>query len=271
MDRRTFVAGLTAGGAALAGVTAREATKVAPPPHRVEETMRVFALGDSLVSGGGSSDGNGWRLTLTDYLHGPNEYRGLVWTGSQPGNLVRVAGTDYQLRHEGHGGYTIGQIIDGVSAGWLSGAAPQIVILQAGDNDLPVHPVSQMVNDYTRLIDLILGFDANIRLVVGNQIPQSGRHSHDRSYNSHKAKLFNRHLPPIIADRPRAVLANHAMIVQQRLDGSGVHPDDFGYRQMAWIIYQALEPWLGWPEEGESTGERAMNNVECPFPFDPFA
>ncbi len=70
-------------------------------------------------------------------------------------------------------------------------------------------------------------------------------------------------LPDLAAAKNgRVSIARLGIITQANLDAGGVHPTDLGYRMIAWLVYQAIAPWLG-------ANNRYMVNVDCPFPFNP--
>jgi GDSL-like Lipase/Acylhydrolase family len=220
-----------------------------------------FAAGQTLDSGNG---GNGWRKYLADNLAGPNETHDVTMVGSQ------VSGTA-GLHHEGHGGWTIGQVIALVQGGALANpapafaGAPNLIVLNAGSNDFGAnHSAGQVLADMSTLLDLLLALPSVPGIVVTEQVLQSGSVSHQLTDNSRRQQSFNADLPALVATKPagRVVIAKTSRIRQQDLDIGGVHPTDAGYRRMEWEIYQALAPWLGWDD---GAGGRWMVNRPCPY------
>ncbi len=221
-------------------------------------------MGDSITFGSGSTDGNGYRKLLFDYLYGPNEVHNIAYIGSQQSGSAGY-------RHEGHPGWRTDQLIDGVNRlKWLTnptnGGPPQFVVLLTGANDAGQgHSWQQMVTDTATLLDLILAGSPSTCVVLCEQILMSGNINHTLSDNTRKQQAYNAALPGLAAARSgRVNIARLGIITQANLDPSGVHPTDLGYRMVAWLIYQAFAPWLG-------TDGKYMVNVECPFPFNPLA
>lgn len=224
----------------------------------------IMPLGDSLTWGDGSTGGNGYRLDLADRLTGPNETHNALFVGSQQN------GTSGDIYCEGHPGWTIGQLIGGVQGGWLTNpppaysGPPQIVLLQGGANDaIQGRTSAQMLADMGTLLDLVLATTPDIVVVLGEQILFSGDVSHTLSQGSRVQQAFNAGLPNLVASRPagRVVMAHLGLIPQASLSADGVHPSDIGYRQMSYLLYRALAPYLGI--------DGYMVNSDCPFPSIP--
>lgn len=202
--------------------------------------------------------GNGYRSYLYDWLHGPNETHGFEYYGTlQSGNRHQP--------HEGHPGETIGQLRARVDNGVMYGHESQYVILLAGANDLRPdvnRTWQQMVADTDSLIDKILSLAGWTRIVLVEQILESGAIDADRTRATRHQQAYNRALPAIAATKSgRVSIAQASVIGQQMLDGSGVHPTDVGYRWLAYVIYYALAPWLG-VDVGD--GHRVMTNIPVP-------
>jgi lysophospholipase L1-like esterase len=233
------------------------------PPVSPNGNYLIHCLGDSLTEGVDSSDNNGYRKILRDWLFDQNETHNLQMVGS------RVSGSA-NLNHDGWGGKTIAFLTGLVQQGYLSNPAaakagpPQFVIVQGGANDAGAgRTPEQMLADIGALLDAILAVSPDIRIVLGEQVLMSGLISHTLSNNTRVQQVFNAGLPAAVGarDASRIVIAKLGIITQAHLSPGGVHPNDTGYRMVAWLLYQALAPWLGW--------RGYMVNVDCPFGFIP--
>jgi hypothetical protein len=226
-------------------------------------TTLLMPLGDSITAGQDSSSGQGYRKLLADNLYGPNESHTITQVGSQ------VDGAGWH--HEGHGGWTIGQLIAGVQSGWLANPAPanagptNLVVLLAGANDFGAGGSwQQAIDDTSTLLDLILGQSTAPGVVLCEQILMSGNVSHVLTDNTRKQQAFNAALPDLVASKPagRISIAHSGRLRQQDVNSGGVHPTDGGYARLEYEIYRALAPWLGWDD---GAGGRWMVNRSCPY------
>jgi lysophospholipase L1-like esterase len=222
---------------------ARSATVASPPDPFPDGSYLLMPLGDSITFGSTAdtaNGSNGYRKYLHDWLIGPNETHGLRMIGSQ---ISGSAG----LAHEGHPGWTIGQLIGLVQGGLFAATMPQFVVLLAGANDFGQgRTADQALADTATLIDLILAPQPWVRVVLCEQILMSGSINHTLTDNTRKQQAYNAALPGLVSSKNgRVVVARSSVIGQDMLDPSGVHPVDVGYRWLAYTIYGALAPWLG--------------------------
>jgi lysophospholipase L1-like esterase len=92
-----------------------------------DQPVRILTLGDSITAGIRDPAGNGYRCTLKAYLAAQGMTTDFV------GSLS--SGTCGDIEHEGHSGWTTGQILE-IAADRVITYQPDIVILMAGTNDL---------------------------------------------------------------------------------------------------------------------------------------
>lgn len=265
----------TVGAAPQASLTALPATAgrpayvplaYAPPPALSPHGNNlVMWLGDSIARGQGSScggvEGDGARVLMHNWLYTQNETHNVVDVGSV------VTGCN-NWNHEGHGGWTVELIDNGVQGGWLKNppsaadGPPQFVMLMAGANNLPTDSVDVIVSKLSALLDHILAVSDN-RVVMFEVPVQSGNNNHQLSDNSAKTRELNLRLPGLVQSKVggRIALAHTGIIELSDMAPDGVHPNNDGYLKMAWLGYRALAPWLG-----RYGGH--MVNADGPFPFD---
>ncbi|GAA0580129.1 hypothetical protein HPO96_20280 [Kribbella sandramycini] len=99
----------------------------AVPINRATPT-KLMPLGDS-NTGGADAPGAAYRADLYQLLRADN--RPVDFVGSLASGPAGLTDRD----HEGHGGWTIGQIQDNV-VGWLNTYRPDVITLQIGTNDM---------------------------------------------------------------------------------------------------------------------------------------
>ncbi|KAJ7223441.1 SGNH hydrolase-type esterase domain-containing protein [Mycena pura] len=204
-------------------------------------TLRLLPLGDSITFGLQSSDGNGYRSTLHNFLSAGNtvDFIGSLKSGTMADN-----------DNEGHSGATIVQIQNFSTNAKALPARPNVVLLMAGTNDVFGVSISTGPSRLSTLIDSISKACPDAALVVATLTPfPSGQAAVD---------TYNQAVTLLVAQRRAAgqhiLLASMASVLSSDLV-DGVHPTDAGYVKMAnaWfpVIQQAAG--LGNPCSGLST------------------
>lgn len=207
-------------------------------------------LGDSYIAGTDSTDGNGARKAVLDWLIVNNEQRNLRCVGSQASTGTGGGfGYTVPLVHEGHPGWTTSQLLGLVTGGGLAYAQgrPHIVVLLAGANDFGagLAPPAVAAN-LAGLLDAVLDACPGAGVVLCEHVLMSSYKSAVLTNRSRQAQELNALLPELVAARAdRVVLARTSLLDQQDLATGGVHPNDGGYQRMAYVIYEALRPWFG--------------------------
>ncbi|TDU90621.1 carbohydrate-binding protein with CBM35 doain [Kribbella voronezhensis] len=162
----------------------------AVPINRATPT-KLMPLGDSNTAGGDAA-GGGYRTDLWQLLKAdgrPVDFVGSVTSGS-------AALGD--KNHEGHGGWTIGQLQAGV-VGWLNTYQPDVVTLQIGTNDMyDDASAGAAPGKLSTLIDTINATLPNAKVFVSN-LPQLNDANH---YS--RVAAFNAIIPGIVAAKAAA-------------------------------------------------------------------
>jgi lysophospholipase L1-like esterase len=107
------------------------------------QAVKIMPLGDSITLGDKSTSTNGYRLTVANLFSSaglPFDLVGSLKNGTIPDN-----------DHEGHGGWTSGQILDAVN-GFLANANPNVVFLHIGTNDLANTTPDQVATNIEALL-----------------------------------------------------------------------------------------------------------------------
>ncbi|MFF3017335.1 GDSL-type esterase/lipase family protein [Streptomyces sp. NPDC057939] len=236
MNRTVSATSVLALGVAALGLAC---TPTVAAPQPAPALTRIMPLGDSITAGFGSDGETGYRAPLWNLLSAQSRYTpDFVGSGSFGG------GGDPD--NEGHSGYTIKNIRDGID-GWQAAANPDVVLLHLGINDLNSNKVDPHVAaaELASLIDRVQANRPGTAVIVQGLLPDT-RGQHDR-VNSFNADLRT-------AVSARAAGGAHVRYVEPpRLDGptelpDGLHPNEAGYRKMAAAYHHGLEQVVtdGW-------------------------
>ena len=183
--------------------------------------LRIMPLGDSLTWGKGSSDGSGYRVDLSSWL----ALAGLDtdFVGSQSN------GSGPDLDHEGHPGWRIAQI-DAQVATWIPQAAPDVILLDIGTNDLLRRDaVTKAPARLATLIDHLIELAPNTRIVLAKLLVVRP-----------EFRTFNNTMAKIATTRPGHVWLADMSGISPEETVDHVHPTDLGYRAMAAEWYRSL-------------------------------
>jgi lysophospholipase L1-like esterase len=262
-NQRTFPRRLAAAAAVLGLLAAApEPARAAAAPveaaqmpvRAADAPLRIMPLGDSITWGVGSAKRNGYRAAL---------YRRLTDAGLNVDFVGSMStGTGPDPDNEGHKGWTIAQLAAGVD-GWLAAYEPDVILLHIGTNDMTraIPGAPQQLSD---LLDRISAdapeADVFVAKIVGlaDSPGVGGQRSRTDAYNAALERIVARK-----GDRFHLVDQSgiHGIDMFNR-----VHPNDYGYAQMAWNWYRALEPVLDssgepWPRTADPY--RAAVSYRC--------
>jgi lysophospholipase L1-like esterase len=232
------VAGVLVSHVILGGVTAYGGTILidsgtAGLAATVAADVRIMPLGDSITTGfGSSSSGPGYRWPLYNLLNDSGLTFHYVGTANnRPGSLPTTP-VD-QTYHEGHGGWNVAQLLNGVTPtdagglGWLE-VDPQIILLMIGTNNRG-GDVPTAVGQVGQIIDQIQAQTPDARLLVAEITPITGQEAWVASYNSSLASLVNGRISA--GENLGLVDMNTNFPVNSMYDA--LHPNDAGYAWMA--------------------------------------
>jgi hypothetical protein len=127
---------------------------------------KIMPLGDSITRGSSSGEPDldkqvSYRKALNDQLVAAGY--DVDFVGSQDSGYAVFADS----QHEGHGGFTAGQIRDGVYD-WLDTNPADIILLHIGTNDIGLQNPDDIVSDVSQLLDRIddYEFDKGVDITV---------------------------------------------------------------------------------------------------------
>lgn len=211
------------------------ATRAAARPAVVSAPVRVMPLGASITFGTRSRDGNGYRQMLLRRLAAAGLT--VVFVGS------RRSGTMADGQNEGHPGFRIDQIAAGADR-WLAAARPDVVLLNAGTNDMiQDHDVPGAPGRLHELIDQIVADRPAAEVLVSTLVPSPV------PVRNRRVVAFNAALPGIVAAERSA--GRHVYLVD--LNGAltpadigpdKIHPTGTGYAKIAACWSAVLGPLL---------------------------
>ncbi|WP_162492567.1 FG-GAP-like repeat-containing protein [Streptomyces roseifaciens] len=191
--------------------------------------LAVMPLGDSITHGARSSNGSGYRADLWNQL-APHANK-LDFVGSEH------HGTAPDTDHEGHWGWRISGLVANVDQ-WLPTAAPNVVLLHIGTNDLhddyrPDTAPRRLGN----LIDKITSQAPDMTVLVSSLVPSTDGPTQKR------IEQFNAAVPQLVAERRgkgRHVGYVDMSAVTTNDLADELHPKDNGYVKMADAFSQGI-------------------------------
>ena len=202
-------------------------------------TVRIMPLGDSItqsVSPYNSYRYYLWHLLLdkgyrTDFvgsLHGVG--------GGPPAN------PDFDMDHEGHAGWRADEILANIQM-WATQAAPDVVLLHIGTNDLcQRQSVASTVNDIGHIIDVLRKVNPRIEILLAQLIGQA-------RLDDCGIPALNAQLPGLAANKnqpesPIVLVDQFTGFDPITMTYDGEHPNDIGDLRMADRWFEKLAPTL---------------------------
>jgi lysophospholipase L1-like esterase len=202
------------------------------------KTLRIMPLGDSITVGVGSPGKNGYRTELQRRLREAGMPVDFVGSQSE--------GTVGDLDHEGHGGWTIERIA-GIAGQRLAEYEPDVVLLHAGTNNITrsEDPVSAAAK-LSDLIDVVHSRVPAAHVFVARIVGTAVKSETPAN------RAYNAMIPEIVrAKGPKVHLVDQSTVTGLDIYDAH-HPNEFGYRKMAYNWYEAMRTTLHpeWPGTG---------------------
>ena len=226
-----------------------------------EAIIKIMPLGDSITRGTGSSEFTGYRRELDLIL--TDEGYNFDFVGS----LVEPLGlpNDFDKDHEGHGGWTAAELLEGRQskplAGnlteWLAEYQPKIILLHIGTNDIET---DTSATDVEAILDEIDSYESDngpvwvllARIINRNCITDEP----DPCLESEKTTEFNNNVANMVQDR--IILLGDKIHIVDMENGAGLdynltadnppgdmndnlHPNDMGYLKMADLWFSHIQ------------------------------
>jgi lysophospholipase L1-like esterase len=248
-----LLAGPTAAEPAAAAVRAAEFPAGSEAPAEPQRPLRVMPLGDSITFGTGSSTFDGYRKDL---------HRRLTSAGLDVNFVGSLhSGTGADTNHEGHKGWTIQRLANHVDR-WLADYEPDVILLHIGTNDM-VRDIPGAATRLDRLLDRIAAARPEAEVFVAQIVGLADYP--DVAGQQERTAAFNRAVPRIVQDKGE----RFHLVDQSGIHGIDMfnreHPNDYGYRQISWNWYRAMQPVLSrgesWPTMNDPY--RAGESYRC--------
>ena len=236
-----------------------------------DATTRIVPLGDSLTHGGGDSDDGDVHPTYRYWLWEKLKENGydVDFVGST--TSPSFSGYSFDRGNEGHGGYTIGGIVDGVGEGgkltsWLKGYKPDIALVVIGTNDVLWNiPMETRFKNLGRLVDTLRDRNPGVVIFIG-KLPPTGSSVRNEGQGLIE---FNRKLPGWASGTSTSASPVRVVDLYSGYDGRAdnqasryIHPDESGEKKIAARFYSAIATYL---DKGEMPGE-TETATETPTP-----
>ncbi len=201
--------------------------------------MRIMPLGDSITLG----VNGGYRNVLYTDLQGAS--CGVNYVGSQYDQYCVAADKD----HEGHPGFTIGDISTNADA-WLASAQPDFVLLMIGTNDIAwwsAETAQQIGARHAALIDQIFADRPDAWVIVASIPPITSQTIAPNSVD--RAQLgrdLNAQIEANVASRQaagkRIRFADVYSVLSTAELYDGVHPTQAAHAKVSQVWFDALAP-----------------------------
>jgi lysophospholipase L1-like esterase len=200
--------------------------------------LRILPLGNSITWGYLSSDGNGYRLDLLNMLIANGT--AVQYIGSQ------ISGNMTNNENEGHPGALIDQIADYAYASLPE--QPNLILLMAGTNDMNTdnhtatapERLGAIIDECHNATSTVAGRSV---IIVAQLTPAA-----DNSTES-RIQTFNAAIPGLVAERVAAGMKVMSVDMSAYVTVNdlkdGLHPNDYGYSQMAKAWYAGIEEAAG--------------------------
>ena len=221
----------------LMAVCVSEADTSALATQTSNATVKIMPLGDSITE---SNKGlNSYRYYLWHLLldHGYH----VDFVGSKHGVGNGPPGNpDFDMDHEGHVGWRADEILNNIQD-WVRAAAPDIVLLHIGTNDLcHGQSVASTVTDIGNIIDVLRAGNPRIRILLGQLIANARGCS---------ILALNAKLPTLVADKSQAespivLVDQYSGFDPSTMTYDGTHPNAVGDSRMADRWFEKLAPML---------------------------
>lgn len=220
-----------------------------------DAATRIVPLGDSLTKSMIGTDDGGvhpsYRYWLWEKLNNNGYNVDFVGSSTAP----TFPGYSFDQGNEGHGGYTIGEIVNGVSgsgegklSSWLTGYYPDVALVLIGTNDVLWDiPMDTRFSNLGRLVDALRNRNPHIAIFLA-KLPPTG----DPNRNEGQGLIeFNSRLPGWASGESTSSSPIRVVDLYSGYDGRAdnqasryIHPDESGEKKIANKFYSALASYL---------------------------
>jgi len=240
-------AGCGSGGGTVRHSPSAQPTASEGAPVLTAGSQVIMPLGDSITDG--LVVPGGYRTDLANMLAATG--RTVRFVGSRSGGPPQLT----QPAHEGHPGWTIGQLETHVKA-WLNRYRPTVIMLQIGTNDLVKNfqpaaapqRLTRLINDITATLPYAQLYVATITPIANPRLEAL-------------VQRFNAAITKIVTARQAAsslvkLVDMHSALTRADLSPDGTHPNTSGYSKMAvrWFETLTSAPVMRWSATDRTIG-----------------
>ena len=190
---------------------------------------KVMTLGASRVEGS-RPDYESFRYNLWKNMIENNWTFDFIGTQSDEASYPSFNGFDFDIDHEGRGGWTSGQILDGIGD-WLTETGPPDIVLfsSPGGNDaLEQLSYSEAVSNINSIIDVIQSSNPNCIIIIEQMAP-----GHSEIMTSELANFWNQIQEEVLDIAENKTTINSQVIAIDMFTGFGDNflADDVHYNE----------------------------------------
>jgi lysophospholipase L1-like esterase len=233
---------------------------VLPAAVAVGAQIKIMPLGDSITHGGSNGDAS-YRVALFNNLTDNGidfTFVGSmtsVWSESSanPNPLIypEYFADGFPKNHEGHAGWTTGQIAtDAGVANSIASNKPDVVVLHIGTNDLGRQLISASngyqpaMTNLDTIVSKLRAANPNVKIVLAQLIPYKPTAYNNDSYT--QIEGYNARMA--VGAAARSTQASPILMVDQYTGFDvyadhtvdGLHPNQYGEQKMADRFYMAI-------------------------------
>lgn len=205
-----------------------------------EALIRIMPLGDSITQGAANNDS--YRRALWKLLERSKARIDLVGSMKTNHPYTGSAHSDFDIDHEGHWGWRADEVLAKID-GWAKQAAPDIVLIHLGSNDiLQKQKNEDTLEELRQIIIALRKQNRGIKIFLAQLIPIASKAANIR------IQELNRLLP----DMAQSMTSNDSPVhIVNQYEGfnafkdtyDGLHPNKSGIEKMAQQWYKALKPF----------------------------
>ena len=217
----------------------------------ISTATRILPLGDSITQA--DQDHASYRRPLWKKLKEAGytvDFAGSLSTNFQKAGHLEVQPpyNDFDIDHEGHFGWRADQLADSLPR-WIKGYMPDIVIMQAGHNDMKEsgtldEVLGRTLDDYKKIIEVLRGRNASVTTLLATAI--LSHPTKDRYNRAPKLAELNKHIPAL-ADSLSSIESPITVVYLDKVfnpeihtQSDGVHPNVEGEIVIAQALFKAL-------------------------------
>ena len=159
-------------GVCLMFVLFNACTKRDVPKPQSQSINKILPLGASRVEGA-RPEFESYRYDLWKLLQANHWTFDFVWTQSDPAAYPLWEGEVFDVDHEGHGGWTSGDILEELGDWLLETGPPDIVLLSSpgGNDGLEDLPWTEAVENVNEMVDLIQASNPDVTILIEQLAP----------------------------------------------------------------------------------------------------